>query len=124
MVRPIRFHDLRHGTASLLMMAGANPAAVQRIMRHSDPKLTTEVYGHLAPEYLRAEVDRLTFGSSAAPMEPTKAEARVPNRGPFVPVLSQAPSEMAQAMEREKKEKRFQPLPKRARRDSNPRPSA
>jgi len=61
-VRPIRFHDLRHSTASLLMMNGANPASVQRILRHSDPKLTTEVYGHLAPEYLRAEVDRLTFG--------------------------------------------------------------
>jgi integrase len=44
------------------MMAGANPASVQRILRHSDPKLTTEVYGHLAPGYLRAEVDRLAFG--------------------------------------------------------------
>jgi len=47
-VRPIRFHDLRHSTASLLMMNGANPASVQRILRHSDPKLTTEVYGQLA----------------------------------------------------------------------------
>ena len=27
-VRPIRFHDMRHTTASLLTMAGANPAAV------------------------------------------------------------------------------------------------
>src|SRR5262249_43659056 len=61
-VRPIRFHDLRATTASLLMMAGANPAAVQRILRHSDPRITTEVYGHLAPNYLRAEVDRLSFG--------------------------------------------------------------
>ena len=60
-VRPIRFQDLRH-TASLLIMSGANLAAVQGILRHSDPKLTTEVYAHLAPEYLRAEVDRLPFG--------------------------------------------------------------
>ncbi|WP_369406341.1 tyrosine-type recombinase/integrase [Archangium violaceum] len=60
-VRPIRFHDLRHTTASLLMMSGANPAAVQRIMRHSDPRITTETYGHLSPSYLRAEVDRLSF---------------------------------------------------------------
>ena len=37
--RPIRFHDLRHTTASLLLMAGANPAAVQRILRHSDPRI-------------------------------------------------------------------------------------
>jgi Phage integrase family len=60
----IRFHDLRHTTASLLMMAGANPAAVQRILRHRDPRITTEVYGHLAPGYLQSEVDRLQFGMS------------------------------------------------------------
>ncbi len=35
---------------------------MQRIMRHADPKLTMDVYSHLAPEYLRAEVDRLAFG--------------------------------------------------------------
>src|SRR5262249_26477335 len=29
--------------------------------------ITTEVYGHLAPEYLRAEVDRLQFGVKPAP---------------------------------------------------------
>ena len=45
-VRPIRFHSTRHSTASLLMMSGANPAAVQRILRHSDPRITTESYGH------------------------------------------------------------------------------
>ena len=46
LVRPIRFHDLRHTTASLLLMAGASTAAVQRILRHIDPRLTTEVYCH------------------------------------------------------------------------------
>jgi len=68
-VRPIRFHDLRHTTASLLMMSGANPAAVQRILRHSDPRITTETYGHLSPNYLRAEVDRLSFGVPAEPLQ-------------------------------------------------------
>lgn len=68
-VRPIRFHDLRHTTASLMMMAGANPAAVQRILRHSDPRITTEIYGHLSPGYLRAEVDRLAFNPKPAPVE-------------------------------------------------------
>jgi integrase len=61
-VRRIRFHHLRHTTASLLMMRGANPAAVQRILRHSDPRITTETYGHLAPDYLKSEIDRLSFG--------------------------------------------------------------
>lgn len=43
-------------------MAGANPAAVQRILRHSDPRITVNMYGHLMPGYLRDEVDRLQFG--------------------------------------------------------------
>jgi integrase len=55
--------DLRHTTASLLLMSGASPAAVQRILRHSDPRITTEVYGHLLPGYLREEIDRLSFGA-------------------------------------------------------------
>ena len=64
LVRPIRFHDLRHTTASLMMMAGASPAAVQRILRHTDPKMTQR-YTHLAPEFLRGEIDRLSFGLEA-----------------------------------------------------------
>jgi integrase len=61
-VRNIRFHHLRHTTASLLLMSGADLAAVQRIMRHQDPRTTTEFYGHLAAPYLQREVERLSFG--------------------------------------------------------------
>jgi integrase len=64
-VRPIRFHHIRHTTASLLMMAGADLPAVQRIMRHTDPRITTEFYGHLAPGYLRNAIDRLAFEAKA-----------------------------------------------------------
>jgi hypothetical protein len=72
------------------MMTGANPAAVQRILRHSDPWITPKVYGHLAPGYLRAEVDRFTFGVRPAPV-PEPAPARTAsNLAPFVPSLSPA----------------------------------
>jgi hypothetical protein len=57
------------------MQAGVNPAAVQRILRHGDPKITTEVYGHLAPGYLRAEMNRLAFGWTA-PEVSDQAQAR------------------------------------------------
>ncbi len=70
--RPIRFHDLRHSTASLLIMAGANLAAVQRILRHSDPKITTETYAHLLPEFLRQEVNMLRGPVKTQPV-PTAA---------------------------------------------------
>src|SRR5207237_51049 len=64
-VRKIRFHHLRHTTASLLLMSGAELAAVQRIMRHQDPRITTEFYGHLAAHYLKREIERLSFGPPA-----------------------------------------------------------
>ena len=42
-------------------VATADPAAVQRILRHSDIRVTMDVYGHLALGYLRDEVNRLSF---------------------------------------------------------------
>jgi hypothetical protein len=94
LVRALRFHDLRHTTASLLMMAGANPAAVQRILRHSDPRMTTETYGHLSPEYLQGEVNRLRFEPAPTPGE--AAEALVPiavNSGAFGAMVVQSSSD-------------------------------
>ena len=90
LVRNIRFHDLRHTTASLLMMAGANPAAVQRILRHSDPRITTEVYGHLAPEYLRREIDLLSFGKPAN--ESQSAGGAEGKTAPFGAIVVQTPN--------------------------------
>jgi integrase len=82
-VRPIRFHDLRHTTASLLLMSGASPAAVQRILRHSDPRVTTEVYGHLLPGYLRAEIDRLSFGAPVLDPASNDSQTVAPTSPPF-----------------------------------------
>jgi integrase len=85
-VRPLRFHDLRHTTASLLMQAGASPLAVQRILRHRDVRITTDVYGHLAPGFLRAEIDKLTFDvASLVPKlaEPVRLAANAGPQGPY-----------------------------------------
>ncbi len=57
--RKIRFHDLRHTTATLLLKAGVPLAVVQRVMRHSDPRITTETYGHLDLGDLRAGIERM-----------------------------------------------------------------
>ncbi len=81
-VRPIRFYDLRHTTASLLLQAGVPLQAVQAIMRHRDPKLTMRVYGHLSPSYLRGEVNRLPFAlPSTTPPAPETEPARVAGGG-------------------------------------------
>jgi hypothetical protein len=39
--RKVRFHDLRHTRATLLLKEGVPLATVQRILRHSDPRLRT-----------------------------------------------------------------------------------
>jgi excisionase family DNA binding protein len=58
-VRPIRWHDLRHTTASLLKAAGVHLVDAQRILRHSDPRITQEVYAHVDLDQLRSAVNRM-----------------------------------------------------------------
>jgi hypothetical protein len=37
-------------------------SSVQKLLGHSDPKITERRYGHLLPEFMSAEVNRLQFG--------------------------------------------------------------
>ena len=71
--RPLRFHDLRHTTAPLLLKAGVPLATVQRILRHSDPAITTEVYGHLDVEDMRKG---LAGSTSQRPSQPQPSNPR------------------------------------------------
>nr|WP_255459363.1 tyrosine-type recombinase/integrase [Micrococcus sp. TA1] len=48
-LRRVRLHDLRHGTASLMIAAGVDVAVVSKVLRHSTIKLTVDTYGHLLP---------------------------------------------------------------------------
>lgn len=57
--RPMRFHDLRHTTATLLLRAGVDAHRVQRLLRHRDVRTTTTIYGHLDVEDLRAALAKL-----------------------------------------------------------------
>jgi hypothetical protein len=43
-------------------MSGANLVSVQKLLGHSNPRITAETYAHLAPDYLLAEVNLLRFG--------------------------------------------------------------
>ncbi len=65
--RPMRFHDLRHTTATLLLRAGVDAHRVQRILRHRDVRTTTAIYGHLDVEDLRGALASLPGASPGAP---------------------------------------------------------
>ena len=43
-------------------MSGAALVSVQRLLGHSDPKITERRYGHLLPDFMASEVNRLRFG--------------------------------------------------------------
>ncbi|ACZ40244.1 tyrosine-type recombinase/integrase [Sphaerobacter thermophilus] len=55
----LRFHDLRHGCASLLMAQGVNPRVVMEILGHSQITLTLGTYSHVAPTLARDAADKI-----------------------------------------------------------------
>ena len=58
-LRRIRFHDLRHTFASLLLQHGESPVYVKEQMGHSSIQVTVDLYGHLIPGGNKQAVDRL-----------------------------------------------------------------
>ena len=46
-LRPIRFHDLRHSCASLLLANGVPMKQIQEWLGHSDFSTTANIYAHL-----------------------------------------------------------------------------
>lgn len=57
--RTLDIHALRHTFASRLARAGVPLQQVQRLLGHSDPKLTAQIYTHLETDDLRDAVERL-----------------------------------------------------------------
>ncbi|MHB8264123.1 MAG: tyrosine-type recombinase/integrase, partial [Acidimicrobiales bacterium] len=45
----LRFHDLRHTCASLLIAQGVHPRVIQSRLGHSSITVTMDIYGHLFP---------------------------------------------------------------------------
>jgi integrase len=55
----VRFYDLRHTAASLLIREGASVKAVQKQLGHATASITLDTYGHLFPDELDALAGRL-----------------------------------------------------------------
>jgi hypothetical protein len=94
-LRQVRFHDLRHTFASLLLQQGESPVYVKEQMGHRSIQITVDQYGHLIPGGNKQAVDRLDWpvnnsaskGQSATPAQPasrpiavTAAEGMEPAR--------------------------------------------
>ena len=61
----IRFHDLRHTAASLMLNNGVDVLVASRRLGHAKPSITLDVYGHLIPSSqagVADVLDRLVSG--------------------------------------------------------------
>lgn len=55
----IRFHDLRHTTASFLAKLNVHPKVVQEILGHSTISMTLDIYSHLFPSTHQEAMSKL-----------------------------------------------------------------
>jgi len=64
----IRFHDLRHSAATLLLSVGVHPKVVQEILGHSQIGITLDVYSHVLPSMQQDAINRLNAVIEGAAM--------------------------------------------------------
>lgn len=55
----IRFHDLRHTAASLLLAQGVGPRVIMETLGHSQISLTMNTYSHVMPSLQREAADKM-----------------------------------------------------------------
>ena len=58
-LRRVRFHDLRHSCATLLLVQGVSPRVVMEVLGHSEIALTMNAYSHVVPELQRDVAQRM-----------------------------------------------------------------
>ena len=54
----MRFHDLRHSAATLLLSMGINAKVVQEILGHSNISMTMDIYSHVLPSMHKDAMDK------------------------------------------------------------------
>jgi len=54
----MRFHDLRHSAATILLAMGIHPKVVQELLGHSSFLITMNLYGHVFPSMLDEVVEK------------------------------------------------------------------
>jgi len=55
----VRFHDLRHSCATLLLSLGVPAKLVQETLGHSSYQLTMDTYSHMIPALRNEVADRM-----------------------------------------------------------------
>lgn len=62
-IKEIKFHDLRHTHATILLKQGVNPKIISERLDHTDILMTLSVYSHVLPNMQEEAVKK--FGKSS-----------------------------------------------------------
>lgn len=73
---PMRFHDLRHTHAAMLIAQGEHPKVIQLRLGHSSIQVTLDTYGHLFEGLDEAAADRLDAAFLRTPADSSRTPAR------------------------------------------------
>ena len=77
----IDFHSLRHTYCQLLVRAGVSLKLAQQLMRHSDPRLTSNIYGRMGILDTSKAVQDINLGKSlSTPAVAETTNSQVPQR--------------------------------------------
>ena len=74
--RGIRFHDLRHAHATLMLRQGIHPKIVSERLGHSSVAITLDIYSHVLPGLQEAAAHRFEECLQAGLPETQAAEVR------------------------------------------------
>ncbi|MCZ6535289.1 MAG: tyrosine-type recombinase/integrase, partial [Chloroflexi bacterium] len=55
----MRYHDLRHGAASLMAAQGVSARVAMEILGHAQISTTMNIYTHIAPELQKEAAERV-----------------------------------------------------------------
>jgi integrase len=81
-VPTVRFHDLRHCCASLMLAAGVDCKVVSERLGHATPGFTANTYQHVLPGLQRAAAERLHAVLAVDRLYPVEEIARPRSRKP------------------------------------------
>lgn len=70
----LRFHDLRHGCATLLLAQGKHPKLVQELLGHHSITMTSDLYSHVTPAMRRDLADAMDALLDGAPTTRERVE--------------------------------------------------
>ena len=83
------FHSLRHSYITLLERSGAHPKVAQELARHSDIRLTMQVYTHTRLHDLAGAVEDLPALLDTAPAEAERVRATGTDGSGLSPVCTE-----------------------------------